>query len=89
MHAKHDIYTYIRIVGGSMQIWLRRNSIVFGGGMTVPATIVQIAKEQVEAWCKANKRKPRKDVPLKQPLIVMWSKPPLGSIMLNLGRIDR
>ena len=39
-------------------IWLGRNFIVLMGEMIGPATIVQRAKEQVEAWCQANQREP-------------------------------
>jgi hypothetical protein len=67
----------------SRSIWLRWNSVVFGGEMMGPATVVQRAKEQVEMWCQANRRAPNREVIPRNHLIVEWTKPPLGSIKLN------
>jgi hypothetical protein len=67
----------------SRQIWLRRNSVVFGGEMMGPAAIFQRAKEQVEMWCQANRREPNLEVIPRYPLIVEWTKSPLGRIKLN------
>ena len=64
-------------------IWLKRNFIVFGGEMTCPAVLVQHAQEQMEAWCQANRREPRREVIPQNLLIVKWTKPPLGFIKLN------
>jgi ribonuclease HI len=34
-------------------------------------------------WCQANRREPKREVIPRHPLIVEWTKPPLGTIKLN------
>ncbi|KAE8056184.1 hypothetical protein FH972_012976 [Carpinus fangiana] len=61
------------IVTVARQIWLRRNSVVFGGAMVAPSDLVQFAREQFEAVCNAAV-KPNPAVVVSSPIIV-WQPP--------------
>ncbi|XP_059441892.1 uncharacterized protein LOC132174217 [Corylus avellana] len=65
------------------QIWLRRNSVVFGGELTDPGTIIRWAKDQVENWCTFSKRIPKREVVLWPPSPAAWTKPPQGYTKIN------
>ncbi|XP_059441702.1 uncharacterized protein LOC132174001 [Corylus avellana] len=65
------------------QIWLRRNSVVFGGDLTHPRILIHWAKDQVDNWCKFNNRRPKREVSQAQVSPVVWTKPPLGYVKVN------
>ncbi|XP_059450800.1 uncharacterized protein LOC132181566 [Corylus avellana] len=65
------------------QIWLRRNSVVFGGELTDPSTIIRWAKDQVENWCTFSKRIPKREVVSGSPSPAAWTKPPQGYMKIN------
>ncbi|XP_059455066.1 uncharacterized protein LOC132185289 [Corylus avellana] len=64
-------------------IWLRRNSVVFGGDFLDPSSLLRRAQDQVEACIKASQRRTRRGEKLNTPPIVVWQKPPVGCVKLN------
>ena len=69
------------LVTVARQIWLRRNSVVFGGAMVAPSDLVRRAREEFEAVCIAAVT-PIPAVVVSTPLPV-WQPPPVGHIKIN------
>jgi hypothetical protein len=69
------------IVTVARQIWLRRNSIVFGGDMIAPSDLVRRARDQVEAVVQAAVRT-RPTAAVSRP-IAGWLPPPVGHVKVN------
>jgi hypothetical protein len=63
------------------QIWLRRNSMVFGGDMVAPSDLVRRAREQVEAVDHAA-IKTNLTVVVSRPT-PGWLPPPVGHVNVN------
>lgn len=65
------------------QIWLRRNSVVFGGEFLTPTSMVRIAKDQMEAFESAAQRTDEQSPRRRDMSTEKWKKPPLGNVKLN------
>jgi hypothetical protein len=60
------------------QLWLRRNTYVFGGPLTSPTTVIRQAWDQMESFDRANTSRSRGASILTKPIPVKWQKPPEG-----------
>lgn len=68
------------MVNVARQIWLRRNSVVFGGEFLHPKQLVHIARNQVEAFMIASPRTNEQAPTSRSMAVEKWQKPPEGSI---------
>jgi hypothetical protein len=57
------------------QIWLRRNSVVFGGDFLDSASLMRRAQAQVEACVQAANKREVREVQSPSPACVKWKKP--------------
>ncbi|XP_059434317.1 uncharacterized protein LOC132167380 [Corylus avellana] len=79
--APDEIKLFAAIV---RQLWLRRNLFVFGGQLTAPAVILRQAKDQLEAFDKAEvSRSLGRALAQQTPISVKWTKPPVGFLKIN------
>lgn len=66
------------------QLWLRRNTYVFGGPLTAPAVLICQAKDQLDAFERAEAgRSLGRDIARKNLISVTWNKPPVGFLKIN------
>jgi hypothetical protein len=88
-----DVEEMQLMVTVARQIWLRRNSVIFGGDFLAPFALVRLAKEQVEAYNATEKRIGEMTPCPRQQRECRWEKPPEGTLKLNwdaaVDRINR
>jgi hypothetical protein len=64
-------------------IWLRRNSVMFGGDFMSPNHILETASSQLDNFSKAEAGRRMSNTVCSTPEVVKWSKPSPGWIKLN------
>jgi hypothetical protein len=64
-------------------IWLRRNRWVFEGELQPPAVLVRLARDQLEAYTKAEEGGNLKSFSTVSPAGQRWVKPPIGILKMN------
>jgi ribonuclease HI len=65
------------------RIWLRRNSVVFGGVLQNPNCLVTSAMEACTAFYGANMKGDNQEVSLHNPIVPHWKAPPVGVYKIN------
>jgi hypothetical protein len=75
------------MVNVAHQIWLRRNSMVFGEEFLHPKHLVRVANDQVEAFVNASQRT-NEPIPVSRSLAIeKWLKPPNVITKINLDAV--
>jgi hypothetical protein len=70
-------------VGVARQIWMRWNSVVFGGEVLSPSIMVRKATDQLHDFSKAEERRRVTHVQGSRPRCVRWERPAEGFVKLN------
>jgi hypothetical protein len=70
-------------VGVARQIWLRRNSVIFGGDFLSPSALITHAKAQISEYQKAEEGRRLTHVHRARPRCVKWERPKEGFVKLN------
>lgn len=71
------------VVGVARHIWLRINKYVFGEGFEAPSVLLQRAKDQEEASCKANQSGREQFQVPNTTCRARWKKPREGTVKIN------
>ena len=69
-------------------IWLRRNTMVFGGDLSAPAELIRHGQEQIDAFWKAEKSRQSQNTVRAPPSVQRWCKPCARSCENKLGRLS-
>jgi hypothetical protein len=65
------------------QIWLRRNVVIFCGGILDPTSLIRRATEQVDPCNKVGQRSAVSDMIPRSSPITVWEKPCQGLVKIN------
>jgi hypothetical protein len=83
LHDRLDVDELQLMVVVARQIWLRRNSVVFGGVFSTPAEIVRTGQAQIDAFWEAESTKLHRPVSGEIQAVQRWTKPAQGVIKIN------
>ena len=64
-------------------IWLRRNTVVFGGDLSAPAELIRHGEEQIDTFWKAEKSSQSRNVVRASLGVQRWCKPAQGVVKIN------
>jgi hypothetical protein len=65
------------------QLWLRRNTVAFGGDFLSPSQVTRIALAQLEAYRQAEQSRLKQTIQNRGTEVEIWQRPPSGFIKLN------
>jgi hypothetical protein len=65
------------------RIWLRWNSVVFGGKLSHPTLLIQTTMESMETFLQAQQLPPSGSEPLSRQIWHLWRRPPESVSKLN------